>query len=463
MTLPKSPIFTDLYELTMMYVWFLNGRAYTQSSFDLFFRNCPFRGEYIVAAGIDDALLFLQNARFSDDDISYIRSLGLFDEDFINWLSDWKFEGVVFAVEEGTIIFPGEPVLRVSGSLGSCQLVETALLNLINFQTLITTKSARICMVAGFNAVMEFGARRAQGPDGALSASRAAYLGGCMGTSNLEAGKIYGIPVKGTHAHSYVMSYPSELESFRQYSEVFPDAAILLVDTYDTMNSGMHHAVLVGLEMKEKGGNLAGVRLDSGDLLSLSRQVRQMLDKAGLYQTKIVISSDLDEFIISRLKKAGAPVNIYGVGTRLVTGHESPAISGVYKLSAIQNRHGEWEMRMKVTDNAEKLSLPGIKQIYRSFNETGVMTGDCIELESHPPDKQDSIPILGMAFADGRIVRSARPLSENRERVITSLQMIPSEVSRLDNPSRYTVSIGPSLAKAMKELMIVPDLKIKNK
>jgi len=453
MTPPKSPILTDLYELTMMYVWFQSGKVHNQSCFDLFFRGCPFQGEYIVAAGIGDALIFLQNARFSQDDIRYIRSLHLFNEAFLTWLLEWKFDGAVHAVKEGTIVFPGEPVLRVCGPLGSCQLVETVLLNIINFPSLIATKASRICMVAGFDTVMEFGARRAQGPDGALTASRAAYLGGCMGTSNLEAGKEYGIPVKGTHAHSYVMSYQSELESFTRYAEAFPDATILLVDTYDTLTSGMKHAVQVGLLMKAQGKMLAGVRLDSGDLLHLSKQARQILDTAGLYRTKIVASGDLDEYSISALKREGAPIDLYGVGTRLVTGYDSPALPGVYKLSAIKNADGIWETRMKVTDHSDKTSLPGIKQVYRSFDENGQMTGDLIELESALLTNSCMVPLLTLAFTDGKIVRQIEPLSTVRDGLILSLSTIPEEVSRIDKPSRYPVCIGPELIKEKERLM----------
>lgn len=449
----KSPILTDLYELTMMYVWFLSGTINNQSCFDLFFRSCPFQGEYIVAAGIDDALLFLQDARFSKEDIAYIRSLDLFDEAFLTWLSDWRFDGSVHAVDEGTVVFPGGPVFRVSGPIGSCQLVETALLNLINFSSLIATKAARICMIAGFDTVMEFGARRAQGPDGALSASRAAYIGGCMGTSNVEAGKIFGIPVKGTHAHSYVMSYHSELDAFRQYAAVFPHATVLLVDTYDTLHSGMVHAIEVGQEMKRQGRTLAGVRLDSGDMLSLSKQARNMLDDAGLSDTKIVASGDLDEYSIYSLKEQGAPIELYGIGTRLVTGHESPAIAGVYKLSAIEHTPGRCEMRMKVTDHTDKTSLPGIKQVYRSFDANGMMISDCIELESAGYDVPGSVPLLTPALCEGTIVRPACALPDIRDRVIRALHMIPPDVVRLMHPFRYPVSTGPALTD-VKEKMI---------
>ncbi len=449
----KSPILTDLYELTMMYVWFLSGTVNNRSCFDLFFRNCPFHGEYIVTAGIDDALLFLQDARFSKEDIAYIRSLGLFHDAFLSWLSEWRFDGSVYGVHEGTVVFPGEPVLRVQGPIGSCQLVETALLNCVNFPSLIATKAARICMVAGFDSVMEFGARRAQGPDGALTASRAAYLGGCMGTSNLEAGKKYGIPVKGTHAHSYVMSFPSELDAFRRYAEVFPHTTILLVDTYDTIRSGMVHAIEVGREMKRQGSMLAGVRLDSGDLLTLSKQARQMLDDAGLFETRIVASGDLDEYRIAELKRQGAPIDLFGVGTRLVTGHESPAIAGVYKLSSIGQAPGDSQMRMKITDHTDKTSLPGIKQVYRSYDADGMMAGDCIELESDGADLHGCVPLLSPALQDGYIVRPVRPLDEIRKQVIAQLQTIPAGVVRIENPERYPVSLGPALADAQKKII----------
>ena len=453
MSIPVSPILTDLYELTMMYVWFQTGRINTRSCFDLFFRSCPFQGEYIVAAGIDDALYFIQNARFSDEDIRYINSLQLFDDSFITWLSEWKFDGSVHAVEEGTLVFPREPLFRVTGPIGSCQLIETALLNLINFPSLVATKAARICTVAGYDTVMEFGARRAQGPDGALSASRAAYLGGCMGTSNLEAGKMFGIPVKGTHAHSFVMSYHSELDAFRSYVEIFPDASTLLVDTYDSLRTGMVHAVSVGLEMAKAGKTLSGVRLDSGDLSVLSHEARRMLDKAGLFRTKIVVSGDLDEYSISKLKRDGAPVDLYGVGTRLVTGHDSPAIAGVYKLSAIENPSGEWDMRMKVTDHADKTSLPGIKQVFRRYDEAGLMQGDCIELESGSPESPGIEPLLVHAFSNGIMVRQVRSLSEIRDEVIRSLARLPPEVARIHDPVPYPVRLGPELSGLKEKVM----------
>jgi nicotinate phosphoribosyltransferase len=451
MTQPISPIFTDLYELTMMYAYFQSGRINDEACFDLFFRTAPFQGGYIIAVGIDDALAFLNEARFLPDDIEYIRSLNLFSEDFLTFLSEWQFDGSVNAVTEGTIVFPGEPVFQVIGPLMSCQLVETALLNLINFSSLIATKSARVCSVAGWDTVLEFGARRAQGPDGALSASRAAYIGGCAGTSNLEAGKLFGIPVKGTHAHSYVMSFPSEIDSFRQYAEVFPDSAVLLIDTYDTLKSGLPHAIKVGNEMRSVGRELAGVRLDSGDLLSLSHEVRARLDSADFASVRIVASSDLDEYTIAALKKGNAPIDTFGVGTRLVTGYDCPALAGVYKLAAVRKPDCEWEMRLKVTDGHEKASLPGIKQVYRTYAENGVMVHDVVELASLPPVK-DCVPLLVPALSGGTILHSPRLLTHIRSDVQKSLSQLPSDVLSIIHPAQYLVLIGPGLTALNNDL-----------
>ena len=446
MTVPSSPILTDLYELTMMYVWFQAGKINDEACFDLFFRTAPFDGQYIVAAGIDDALRFLSAARFSADDIRYIRSLGLFTEEFLTWLTTWRFDGSVHAVLEGTVVFPNEPVLRVSGPLGSCQLVETTLLNCINFPSLVATKASRVCMVAGWDSVLEFGARRAQGPDGALSASRYAYLGGCAATSNLEAGKLYDIPVKGTHAHSYVMSFPSELDAFREYARVFPYATILLIDTYDSLKSGIVHAIIVAKEMEEAGFHLSGVRLDSGDIPTLSRKVREVLDSAALSYVKIVASGDLDEYTVLDLKKKHAPVDIYGVGTRLVTGHDTPAISGVYKLAAIRGPDEVFNMRLKVTDGSEKVSLPGIKQVWRICDDSGLMVCDVIDLVTSRPLDTGAIPLLVPGLCEGEIIRPIQPLAAVREEIRSSLMLVPEEVTRLESPEVFPVIIGGDLA-----------------
>lgn len=452
MAIPTSPILADLYELTMMYAWFQSGRINRQACYDLFFRKSPYQGEYIVAAGIDDALSFLIHACFSPEDIRYIRSLRLFSDPFLKWLSNWRFDGTVHAVQEGTIVFPGEPVLRVTGPVGSCQLVETALLNLINFPSLIATKAARICSIAGWENVLEFGARRAQGPDGALTASRAAYIGGCAATSNLEAGKIFGIPVSGTHSHSFVMSFGSELEAFREYARTYPGSTVLLLDTYDTLNSGVVHAITVGKEMEERGDRLGGIRLDSGDLRYLSAEVRKKLDEAGLDYVHIIASGDLDEHIISRLISDGACIDRYGVGTHLVTGHDTPALAGVYKLSAMADPAGEWDMRMKITDGPEKTSLPGIKQVWREFDAEGLMRADIIELASVHPGIPGIVPLLAPVLADGCLSSSPRPVSAIRDAVRRSLVQVPPAVTRLSSPARYEVHIGQKLKDVQMKL-----------
>ena len=461
MTSLKTPVFTDLYELTMMQVWFQNGMKDRETCFDLFFRNCPFGGEYIIGAGIDDALSFLKRARFSEHEINYLRSLELFDEDFLKWLSDWIFDGDVYAVNEGCVIFPHEPIIRIHGPLASCQLVETALLNLVNFQSLIATKSARICSIAGWDAVLEFGARRAQGPDGALSASKAAYIGGCAATSNLKAGMAFDIPVRGTHAHSFVMSFGSEIDAFRMYAESYPDATVLLIDTYDTLKCGLPNAISVGKEMEISGNTLAGIRLDSGDLLALSRETRNKLDEAGMTSTKIVASGDLDEYVISSLTQNKAPIDTYGVGTRLVTGYDSPALAGVYKMSAIKNRDGIREMRLKITDGKDKQSLPGIKQAFRRYDTSGMMEQDTIELEEYSDNYDDAVPLLTLALSGGKLMREIKNVRLIREQVIQSFGKIPPVVSRIYNPEKYRVVIGPALKSAQKEVMqqYVPDPK----
>jgi nicotinate phosphoribosyltransferase len=453
MTNLKSPIFTDLYELTMMQVWFQNDMARTEACFDLFFRKCPFEGEYVIAAGIDDALSFLKDAYFSEDEISYLKSLDLFEETFLELLSTWKFDGSVYAIKEGSVVFPNEPVMRIHGPIISCQLIETALLNIVNFESLIATKSSRVCSVAGWDNVLEFGARRAQGPDGALSASKSAYIGGCAATSNLEAGMKFGIPVRGTHAHSFVMSFDSEIEAFRRYADSYPDATILLIDTYNTINYGLPHAILVGKEMERSGNTLAGVRLDSGDLLSLSKETRRKLDEAGMYSTKIVASGDLDEYIISTLTENKAPIDTYGVGTRLVTGFDSPALAGVYKLSALKNPDGTVSMRLKITNGEDKQSLPGIKQIYRTYDEkSGIMLFDTIDLESKVIPGVNTVPLLSLVLSDGVLTSDFRNVHEIREDFIQVFNKIPEKVRRISDPEQYLVKIGSTLKSAQKEL-----------
>ena len=331
-----SALNTDLYELTMLAGYLEEGLADTPAVFDLFFRNNPFQGGYAVFAGLETALGYLEKLRFTDDDLAYLTGLGIFRSSFLDYLRDFRFRGTVTAPPEGTAVFANEPILTVEGDLAEAQFVETALLNIINFQTLVATKAARITHAAAGGAVIEFGLRRAQGPDGGLSAARAACVGGVKGTSNVLAGKTFGIPVKGTHAHSWIMAFPDELASFRAYAGVFPDSSILLVDTYDTLKSGIPNAITVARELRGKGHELVGVRIDSGDLAYLSREARRMFDEAGFPHVRIVASNELDEQIIDSIRSEGGRVDIYGVGTKLVTcmGEGGVALGGSTSWSA---------------------------------------------------------------------------------------------------------------------------------
>jgi len=473
MALPKSFLFTDLYQLTMLQGYHRAGIANRPACFDLFFRKNPFDGGYALFAGLEDALRFLEKARFSEEDIEYLKSLGLFEDAFLEYLGKFRFTGEVHSVPEGTPVFPDEPILRVVAPLAEAQVVESGILNIVNFQTLIATKSARVCQEAGKDNVFEFGLRRAQGPDGALSASRSAYIGGCAGTSNVEAGKVFGIPVKGTHAHSWVMAFPSELESFRKFVEIYPENSILLVDTYDTLKSGLPNAIKVGREMKERGERLLAVRIDSGDLAFLSIEARRLLDEAGLRETKIVASSELDEKIIHDLRIQGAKIDIYGVGTRLVTANGEPALSGVYKLSALKNEAGEWEAKLKISDNIHKATLPGVKQVWRIYNGDGWMAGDIVDFENaardfnggvwgfHPfieyqkkfyDNIKETEPLLTKVFSGGKVTAALPKLPEIRERASAKLSALHPTMRRLLNPHVYKVSLGKTLMTETRRL-----------
>jgi nicotinate phosphoribosyltransferase len=372
---------TDLYQLTMAYGYFKSGHAQKQSVFHMFFRKNPFGGGFAVAAGLASLIELIENYRFEGSDLEFLARLcgvdgkPLFGQDFLEYLSDLKLTVDIDAVAEGEIVFAHEPMVRVTGSLIECQLLETAILNFFNFQTLIATKAARVKLAAQGRPVLEFGLRRAQGPDGALTASRCSYLGGCDATSNLLAGRLYGIPVKGTHAHSWVMSYPGELAAFRQYAAVMPNNCIFLVDTYDTL-TGVKHAIEIGQELREGGHELSGVRLDSGDLAYLSIEARNMLDEAGFRDAQIVASNDLDEAVIASLVEQGAMIDVWGVGTKLVTAEDQPALGGVYKLSCVRDSVGEpWQPRLKLSEQAIKISTPGIHQVRRYFLADGSAYG----------------------------------------------------------------------------------------
>lgn len=372
MNVNYSPLLTDLYQLTMACGYWQLKMHETESVFHLLFRRNPFRGHYALNCGLGTVIDFLNSWRFETDDLNYLATLKnakhepLFPEAFLTYLQHLKFNCDVDAIPEGTVVFPNEPVLRIKGPILQCQLLESPLLNIINFQTLIATKAARVCKAATPDPVIEFGLRRAQGPDGALSASRAAYIGGCTSTSNALAGKLFNIPVSGTHAHSWVSAFPDELTAFNKYAEVMPHNCVLLVDTYDTIK-GVKHAISVGEKLRAEGADLLAIRLDSGNMAELSIKARKMLDEAGFNQTQIIASNSLDEYVISDLKKKGATITTWGVGTHLTTAYDQPALDGVYKLSALKNKNGDWEYKLKLSEQAVKISNPGCHQVRRFF------------------------------------------------------------------------------------------------
>ena len=375
-------LLTDLYQITMAHGYWRLGRADREAVFYLSFRNNPFQGGYAVAAGLDYVIEYLRQFRFSTEDVEYLATLlgndgrELFGREFLDYLVGLTLSVDVDAIPEGTVVFPQEPLVRVKGPLLECQILETALLNLVNFQTLIATKAARICMAAAGEPVLEFGLRRAQGIDGALTASRAAYIGGCAATSNVLAGKLFGIPVRGTHAHSWVMAFDDELSALRSYAEAMPNNCVFLVDTYDTLD-GVHSAIRVGRELRARGHEMVGIRLDSGDLAYLSIEARRLLDEAGFPDAKILASNDLDEHLIASLKRQGATIGVWGVGTRLVTGHDQPALGGVYKLAALKSDDGTWQPKVKLSEQAIKTSTPGMLQV-RRYQDAGGAVADVI-------------------------------------------------------------------------------------
>lgn len=376
-------LLTDLYQLTMAYGYWKENRQDDEAIFHLFFRKPAFEGNYTIACGLDYVIDFVQNFRFAADDIAYLATLTgnngapLFEKGFLDYLVDFRFEGDIDAMPEGTIVYPHQPLVRVTASLLAAQLLETALLNIINFQTLIATKSARICEAAQGEPVLEFGLRRAQGIDGGLTASRAAYIGGCVATSNVLAGKLFDIPVKGTHAHSWVMCFDDELAAFKAYATTMPNNCIFLVDTYDTL-LGVQNAIKVGKWLRENGHEMMGIRLDSGDMAALSVGARRLLDEAGFENAVIVASNDLDEHKITALKKAGAKITVWGVGTNLVTAADQPALGGVYKLAAIRKKGERWQYRIKKSNSPIKTSNPGKLQVRRFYRPKGTFLADML-------------------------------------------------------------------------------------
>jgi nicotinate phosphoribosyltransferase len=469
-----SGLFTDFYELTMMQGYLLQNQNH-QVVFDMFFRRQPFKGGFSIFAGLDDALEILENIRFSEEDISYLESLDYFRPEFIEYLRRFRFTGTVYAMDEGSVVFPNEPLIRVHATLIEAQLIESMLLNIVNFQTLIATKTARIYLASKKGRLLEFGLRRAQGMNGALAASRASYIGGASATSNTLAGSVYGIPVSGTMAHSWIMSFDSELEAFRRYVEIYPDNAILLIDTYDTLESGLVNAITVGRELKQAGrlGKLFGVRLDSGDLQYLSTQARKMLDEAGLHEAVISASNELNEEIIHQLVTEKAPIDVWGVGTHMVTGGDEASLTGVYKLAA-REREGEIIPTIKLSNNPEKTTNPGVKQVYRFYDSDGEAVADLLAFEdeqitpnrpyrfNHPMydykhftlDEYARIePMLSLKMKDGKRTVAPVPLQELRERTISNLETIDATYKRLLNPHVYKISLSNRLMKKKFEMI----------
>lgn len=466
-------LLTDLYQLTMAAGYLRAGIAERRACFHLTFRRPPFRGGYAVVAGLSDALDYLRRLRFSEVELDYLRTLEtadgspLFAADFLKFLRDSELRLDVDAMPEGTVAFAHEPLVRVEGPLWQAQLVETALLTIVNFQTLVATKSSRVCSVAVDASgrpepVLEFGLRRAQGIDGGLAASRAAYVGGCAGTSNVLAGLRYGIPVRGTHAHSWVMTFPTERAAFDAYAETFPKGCIFLVDTYDTLD-GVRTAVAVGHELRARGCELLGVRLDSGDLAKLSVEARRILDEGGFPKARVVASNDLDEHAMSRLKAAGACIDTWGVGTKLVTAFDQPALGGVYKLAALENDAGVLEPRIKLSEEPIKTSIPAAQQVRRFSTTDGTFVADAIfgveagvhDLRLVDPNDPTRVRRLDadLAYEDllvpilraGRQVYTPPSLTETRARTRDQLARLPGGVRRLSNPEPYFAGIGPEL------------------
>jgi nicotinate phosphoribosyltransferase len=479
---PSLALLTDLYQLTMAYGYWKQGLHEREAVFHLYFRRAPFEGGYAVAAGLALAVDYLENLRFTDEDIAYLASLTgskgarLFPNDFLGYLRDLKFTCDVDAVAEGTVVFGNEPLVRVQGPLLQAQLIETALLTIINFQTLIATKAARVRDAAGPTAtVLEFGLRRAQGPDGGLEASRAAYLGGADGTSNVLAGRLYGIPVRGTHAHSWVQAFGDEKQAFSAYADAFPDDSTFLVDTYDTLD-GVRHAIEVALEMRQNGHELGGIRLDSGDLAYLSKAARQLLDDAGLPNVRIVASNDLEENLITSLQQQGARIDIWAVGTQLVTAYNQPALGGVYKLAALRTADGQgWDFTLKLSEQQAKTSIPGILQVRRYLGDQGQPRADMIYNIVAPESLPDAPIIIdpadltrrrpvhpGAPFRDllnpvlrqGQLIQPLPTLEESRALARQEVNSLDASIRRFLNPHVYPVGLEQSLHDFRTQLML---------
>lgn len=474
---PSLALLTDLYELTMAYAYWRSGTHTKEAVFHHHFRRPPFGSGFTVACGLAPVIEFIEHLHFDEDDLSYLAGLQgndgkpLFGGEFLDLLRGLRFECDVDAVPEGTVVFPHEPLVRVRGPILQAQILETPLLTILNFQTLIATKAARVCLAAQGDTVLEFGLRRAQGIDGGLSASRAAYAGGCHGTSNVLAGKLFGIPVGGTHAHSWVLSFDGELESFEVYARAMPNNCVFLVDTYDTLE-GVRHAVQVGRWLRKQGREMIGIRLDSGDLAYLSKEARRILDEGGFPEARVYASSELDEHLVESLKLQGAKIAVWGVGTNLVTAKDDPALGGVYKLTAVREPGESWDYKVKLSEQAVKITTPGIQQV-RRFSAPGEFVADMIFDEElgapsaptivDPGDltRRKEIPegtphadLLVPVFRRGRRVYDPPPLAEVRRRTAEQLAGFHGGVKRFANPHRYPVGLERGLFDLKTRLIL---------
>lgn len=473
----KLTLLTDLYELTMMQGYY-ERQQNEVVVFDVFFRQNPCGNGYSICAGLDQVIEYIKNLHFTYEDVDYLRSLKIFSEDFLQYLSGFHFSGDIYAIPEGTVVFPKEPLLKVIAPIMEAQLVETAILNIINHQSLIATKTSRIVFAANGDGIMEFGLRRAQGPDAGLYGARAAMIGGCVGTSNVLAGKMFDVPVMGTHAHSWIMSFPDEYTAFKTYAELYPDNCTLLVDTYDTLKSGVPNAIRVFQEFKDAGKPLKkyGIRLDSGDLAYLSKEARKMLDAAGFPEATICASNDLDEYLLHDLKMQGAAINSWGVGTNLITSKDCPSFGGVYKLAAIQNQDGEFMPKIKISENTEKITNPGNKTIYRIYDkETGKIKADLICFVGEEYDttedlllfdpidtwKKTKLPggsytmreIMVPIFRKGECIYQSPSLTEIAAYCKEEKDTLWDETKRLFYPHKVHVDLSRKLYDVKKELL----------
>ena len=469
-------LLTDLYELTMMQGYFKTGNN-RKVIFDAFYRNNPCDGGYAITCGLEQVIDYIKNLHFSYDDIDYLRGLNLFDEDFLQYLSGFTFTGDIYAIPEGTVVFPKEPLVKVIAPIMEAQLVETAILNIINHQSLIATKAARVCYAAKGDGIMEFGLRRAQGPDAGIYGARAAVIAGCVGTSNVLTSQMFNVPVKGTHAHSWIMSFPDEYTAFKTYAKLYPVGCILLVDTYDTLRSGVPNAIRVFKEMREEGIELKGygIRLDSGDLAYLTKKARKMLDDAGFEDAIISASSDLDEYLIDSLKAQGAAITSWGVGTNLITSKDNPAFGGVYKLSAVMDDNGNFIPKIKLSENPEKITNPGNKTIYRVYDNNGMIKADLIALADEVYSESDELllfdpvntwkqtllhageyslrEILVPVFKDGICVYDSPSVMEIKEYCKKEQNSLWDESRRLVNPQEVHVDLSKKLYDCKQELL----------